>query len=59
MKTGASCQLPFVFIDNPVQNKLKKVKKSSKIRQNRKILYTLVRNSGEFFSDMEAIRTLN
>ena len=59
MKTGASCQLPFVFTDNPVQNKLRKIKKSSKIRQNRKILYMLARNFWEFFSDMEAIRPLN
>ena len=36
--TGASLKLAFVFTDNPVQNILRKIKKSSKVRQKQKTL---------------------
>ena len=40
-KTGASCKLLFLSEDNLVQNILKKTKKSSNARQNRKTLISV------------------
>ena len=41
--TGVSCKLAFFSTDKPVQDILRKIKKSSKVRQNRKTLWLFLR----------------